>query len=774
MVKTNLEGDSEKNPVPSIFRHEAKNSGISFRQSNLPLYPSGQYPSSLSPPQETSLTIDPVSDFSCPDEDIDMVFDVFLGNKKRNNVVLVGDSLSKAEGVAAEVIVKFQKGDVPNELKSVKLITLRFSTVRSIGLMKKHEVDTDLGDLKRKVDSFGLNGRVIVYVGDLKWAVDRDGGGGGGGEKKEEFTAVDYLITEIGKLVSGYNCMSSSMRVWVMATADYETYMKQTCVVDVQWGLHAVFVPSGGLGLSLNATSGWDSISYISNHEKENGSAKLPCWLKPHGNDTLDKEDLVQLRRKYNLCQNLHQGSQNLHYSTFVTSNPCNLGKIDTIGGTEKIPSTNPSFGPNYQNSSSLPRFRPQPQSCHLELGFSNASSKYQSLEPDLDSLKRTNGKKVKTTLSLGNSIDHDKMAVDIGNIIQEKVPWQCESIPMILEALMDYSKAIDEDNKFLLLQGNDSVGIRRLAVGIAKSMFGSSDLLFRMNMQNNARYTTEGKNHEILEMVLKNHEKMVVLVEDLDYADLEFVKYLLENKGYSCRTIFILTMDSDTRCNNIMMDIMNSVLLMKLLVFQESKQDPRMSSFDHKRKLDWDLPIKSKNRKMYNEIYEVFSNYRELSSNALDLNKEADGGDENGNLSPISSDVTREVTDEHPNLLLFLKRNNNRFIFNRNADKDEKAREMLLKFQRSFHEATNYISCFDVEENLLEEVLRGSGFYLNDLFEEWLRDIFRTSLRMVGVGDHWEKVSVRLCLDGKLGESCGKDGFMGTCLPTRIPVYYM
>ncbi|KAL6519295.1 hypothetical protein OROGR_018615 [Orobanche gracilis] len=249
-VKTHLDDDSEKNPIPSVSRHETTNSGISFRHSNLPIYPSGQYPSSLSPPQETS-------GFS--NEDVGMVFDVFLGNKKRNNVVLVGDSLSMAEGVAAEVIVKFQKGDVPNELKSVKLITLRFSTARSLGLMKKHELDTNLCDLKRKVDSFGLNGRVIVYVGDLKWAVDRDCGGRGRGrgddDEKEEFRAVDYLITEIGKLVSWYNCMSSSsMRVWLMATADYGTYMKKNCVLDVQWGLHAVFVPSGGLGLSLNAT----------------------------------------------------------------------------------------------------------------------------------------------------------------------------------------------------------------------------------------------------------------------------------------------------------------------------------------------------------------------------------------------------------------------------------------------------------------------------------------------------------------------------------------
>uniref|UniRef100_A0A5B7C8N2 Uncharacterized protein n=1 Tax=Davidia involucrata TaxID=16924 RepID=A0A5B7C8N2_DAVIN len=37
----------------------------------------------------------------------------------------------------------------------------------------------------------------------------------------------------------------------------------------------------------------------------------------------------------------------------------------------------------------------------------------------------------------------------------------------------------------WLLIEGNDSIGNRRLAGAIAESVFGSADLLFYMNMRN-------------------------------------------------------------------------------------------------------------------------------------------------------------------------------------------------------------------------------------------------------------------------------------------------
>lgn len=181
--------------------------------------------------------------------DVKLVLDVLVG-KRRRNTVIIGDSLSMAESLVSQLMTHVENGDVPDELKSAQLVKFQFSSVPLV-LMNKEEVDMNVADLKRKVDSFASIGRVIIYIGDLKWTVDQreDSGGDYSG-------GVDHLISEIGKLVAWYN--NSNMKVWLMATANYQTYVKcqmKQPPLDVQWALQAVSVPSGGLGLSLNAAA---------------------------------------------------------------------------------------------------------------------------------------------------------------------------------------------------------------------------------------------------------------------------------------------------------------------------------------------------------------------------------------------------------------------------------------------------------------------------------------------------------------------------------------
>ncbi|KAL2534488.1 Chaperone [Abeliophyllum distichum] len=84
----------------------------------------------------------------------------------------------------------------------------------------------------------------------------------------------------------------------------------------------------------------------------------------------------------------------------------------------------------------------------------------------------------------------------------------------MFSKALVD-SKAMNQV-RWLLIRGNDLIGKRRLALGIEKSMFVSSDLLVYMNMRMNMN--TQNQKLEMLEFVL---------VEEVDFADPEFVKFL-------------------------------------------------------------------------------------------------------------------------------------------------------------------------------------------------------------------------------------------------------
>ncbi|XP_073066832.1 protein SMAX1-LIKE 4-like isoform X1 [Primulina eburnea] len=852
-VKNNMEEST--NSVSSVFQCYNNSGGIystpssppnydqnpnSFWHSNLMSYVSENNPLIFSPDQKGILS-KPDANTSSLKEDIKLVFEVLL-RKKRRNTVIVGDSFSMNEALVAELMNKVKRGDVPEELKSVYFVKFQFSSV-PLQLMKREEVDMHIDDLKRKVESSASNGRVIIYTGDLKWTVEELFCGG---KEATVYSPIDHLVSGIAKLLSWYNNDSLNTRVWLMATASYQTYtkcqMKQP-PLDVQWSLQAVSVPSGGLGLSLNATAtiGLDSRiafnenpsnvmhkcpffgkeedqdilnccpectsnfekeasqndSFSLNKKTEKASVQLPYWLKPQGIETYEKEGLLQLRRKYNRhCQNQHGGSQNPNNSSANLTNQSFLGRnnfntlahpfwptMNIFGDSDTISFGYSSVKAN-QIATALPRFRRQ-QSCHIEFSFENGNSKYQSTKPNLDSLKSMDDKEVKITLALGNSMfaaspnsETTKLNAEMCKTLRENLPWQKEMIPSILQALMD-PKGMDQD-KWLLIQGDDFIGKRRLAVSIAKSMLGSSDLVFCMNMRENTRTLTQ--NCEMLHKALKDHEKMVVLVEDVDCADPEFVKFLddgfesgdmgklMKREGDSGRNIMVLT-TNDSLSFNKKRDITDSVIQLKIVVSGSKMDSGVVSVLDHKRKSDWDSPIMIKSRRN-SEIEDVISNELDLN---VKVDEDEQGEDKAGDLSPVSSDLTREITTDQRNSPKFLGKINNRFVFNRSTDQQNQAKDMFSSmFKRSFHEACGgrNISSFNVDEMVLEEVFQGSGFYLNNLFEQWLNNVFQRSLHMV---DTWERgnIRVRLCLGGE-GEYCSNDGFMGTSLPNGIQVSFI
>ncbi|XP_022888232.1 protein SMAX1-LIKE 4-like [Olea europaea var. sylvestris] len=832
---------------PPTETHRELTNPTSFLHSHFLSYSPEPNPLFFSPQKKPLSNYFSDASLSSLKDDVKVVLDVFL-RKKRRNAVIIGDSLSITEGLVSELMSKMERGDIPEEMKPAHFIKFQFSSV-PVRLMKIEEVKMSITDLKRKVESVAPGGGVIIYAGDLKWTIDP---GSVEREPKEESGSnpVDYLVAEIGKLISWFN--NSSTRVWLMTTANYQTYIKcqmKQPPLDLQWDLQPVSVPSGGLGLSLNAaTSLRDSkISFspvlekesfsgveedvlnccpecTSKYEKEvgfysqqkssvhsnscknteNGSAQLPFWLKLRGNDKPEKDDLTELRRKWNrLCHNLHQGRHNQNNISSIVSNqgylgrnypynlsyPCFPNQNSIFTESKLLSFSDPIVNPN-QSVSPFPRFRRQ-KSCHIEFSLSNGSPKHQSVEPNLDSLKSTDSKEVKITLGLGNSLFTDAVTnekTELRNVLEGNVPWQSEAIASIVGTLMD-SRGVNEDT-WLFIQGNDSIGKRRLAVGIAQSMFGSSDLLLCMNMRKNTNTPTQ--NRERLEKALRNQDKIVILVEDIDHADTELVKFLDERfetpdkKGRdSTRVVFILTEGDSPRYENA-----DSVIQMKLVV-KEPAVSSGMPNLNHKRKEEWDSPNYitkcPRNSEMEvaspedteNEKRDFFK--KQLISNILDLNIKADEDEESeGKLlrqfSPISSNSTRETTICQQIPLRFIEKIKNRYVFNTKSDQDEQVREMFLsKFKSSFQEACGNKNqcCFVMEEMVLKEVLRGCGLFLNSLFEQWLKDIFQTSLVMNDSASK-ESVSVRLCLGGKGEGGSAKDGFMGTCLPKRIQLCFI
>ncbi|KAL6977875.1 hypothetical protein U1Q18_026658 [Sarracenia purpurea var. burkii] len=849
LVKRNLERESS--PPSSVFQCYINNSYGG-------LYSSPSSPSPPPPPPKTHFLTSnsepnplllfsnnhqeeeeeelsrnpPLTDLaSVKEEDVKLVFEVLLRKKKRRNPVILGDSVSITGGLVTELMDRVKKGGFPDELKPVHFIKFQFSSAVPLRLMRREEVEVKLTELKRKVDSLasGGGGGVIIYTGNLmKWTNIDETGVCGDDQKGEEgrffssisggisgyYNPIDHLVEDVGRLLSDYR-KSNTFKVWLMATADYQTYMRcqmKQPSLEVQWSLQAVSLPSCGLGLSLLASSQQKPSLYISSctNTKDimnKGSTQLPHWLQSQATE-IQKDDLMELRKKWNIiCQEQHQNI------IFPESNSISLSHLIL---KRSLPA-----------SSLQPRFRRQ-QSCHIEFSFSNGKNKHQFPEPNLDSLKKTQGKEVKITLALGNSqfSENGKLLEarksDMIKKLQEDLPWQSEVIPSIVEALVEFEPAKKET--WLLIHGNDSIGKRRLANGIAEYVFGSVDLVFHMKMRESEDKI--GFWCEKLERALRDHENLLVMVEDVDFADTQFIKFLAdgfeigkfgesgrENEGKSGKTaIFILTKgDSNhsTSCGNG--KDLNSVIQIK---FEVSETIP---SSEIKRKTERELPNKAKKYRKTDEkeitcpigtenekARKEFS--RQSSSNTLDLNIEADeGGDNNeaktGDISPVSSDLTRETGTDLPNLhpvssdlnratghdlpspYGFLERIENRFIFDRNSTGDSLIKQMVLSrikwcFEEVFGSEGSLSGLFGgVEEKLLEELLVGFGSFVNNLFDKWLKEVFQRSLETVRIGgkEGMRTMSVRVCLGSKgMSEWENSNGFMGSKLPKKIQISFM
>ncbi|XP_052183348.1 protein SMAX1-LIKE 4-like [Diospyros lotus] len=821
-VKNNLEEDS---PSSSIFHCYGGTGG-------------GVYSSPCSPSRSFwPAHFVSIADSASLKEDIKLVLEVLL-RKKRRNTVIVGDSLSITEGLVLELMSRVERGEVPDELKSAHFVKFHFTSV-PLMFMKREELELQLSELKRKVDSLASGGRgVIIYTGDLKWIVDTVGFNG---EFFSGYSPVEHLVTEMARFLSHYN--SLNRKVWLMATANYQTYMRcqmKQPSLEMQWSLQAVSVPSGGLGLSLHATSVQESRmsfsenpsqaletkAFVGNKDEDNklrccaectskyekeaallksGSAQLPSWLQSHNSTHAhQKDDLVELRRQWNkICHSQHQGRPLFNQRLIPKS--CNYRSSISY---PRWPNENNffldsninnsiSFSPSNLKSDQIassplqPRFRRQ-QSCHIEFSFSNGFNHKQQLqqpmEPNLDSLKNSDGKEVKITLALGNFSQHPnstKRSDQICKRLQENVPWQLGTIPSIVEALIE-PEPMKKETKWLLIEGNDAIGKRRLARAIAESVFGSPDLLLHMNMRESRE---DHKRVTVLERALRNNEKTVVLVEDVDFADTQFLKVLslgMETGSFGefCRkdgeTIFILTRGDCPSHGDGIKDL-NSVIHMKLEVNRTLpsisevgiQQESRALGSPKKRKAEWDVSNKAKSPRQ-----------PPSGSTTLDLNIKADEDEEDEDrsegFSPNSSDLTREMGNEGQiNPCGFLESIKNRLVFNSDCEKEIK--EMILVKIRDCFEAVIESSCFlEVEESLLEKLLLGFGDLVNSLFEKWLKEVFRTSLLTVKNGRKEGISSVRLCLGGKEDrelEGLGLDlesGFMASALPKKIQVSFM
>ncbi|KAE8665092.1 mannosyl-oligosaccharide 1,2-alpha-mannosidase MNS1-like [Hibiscus syriacus] len=677
----------------------------------------------------------------------------FFSSQKKASSDHITDSTSVKEDVKLVFEAKIERGEVPEEMKNVHFVRFYFPPL-SLRFMVKEDVEKHVTDLKRRVDSIAAEGEgAIIYTGDLGWTADVNVNG-----ELLAYSAVDHLVTEIGRLISDYNF--SKTKVWLMATASYQTYLKcqmRQPPLEAQWALQAVSVPSGGLGLSLHASSVHDSQGLemkpfaehdrltcceecALNYEKDVRAIKssqqklLPLWLQPHAS-----------QKKWNrLCHSLHQVRHNQNHLS-GEGYPC-ASSYPLRSFTDSGSKLNHS----------VPKFR-RGSSCTIEFDFGNGACENQSGQANLVSLKNDEDKEVKITLALGNSLFSssqrtEKETSELCKTLQDNVPWQSRIIPSIAEALkhtVSFKK-----RTWLLIQGNDVIGKRRLAGAVAEYVLGSADLLLHMNMRCNEVTSCYNR----LVRAFRNNERLVVLVENVDLADTRFLKLLADEfktgvfnesrdtEGGISRAVVILT---ESICSSHEDDEINqdSVIEMKL-IFSEKSSSFCTPASDNKRKAaEWDV-----------------------------TDEDDQSGETGGDTSPISSDITRE-TVAGPRLQLgFLESIQNRYIFDRNESPDNEMKGFFMSKMKGTLEATlggDKVISFSVEDKVLDGILLGSSYFLRSLFEKWLKDIFQRGLETVKIGGKDGIHEIRLSYGGIRGNAM-ENGYMGTCLPSKIQVSFM
>ncbi|XP_021765787.1 protein SMAX1-LIKE 3-like [Chenopodium quinoa] len=189
-------------------------------------------------------------------EDVVSVIDSLVNKRKRNSVVVVGECLSTLEGLVRGVMDRVEKGEVPEALKEVKFIHLSFA---SFGHLSKDEVEQRVGELKClvKLCCMDNNKGVILYLDDLKWVnefrasnnnilVDQHQ------PRRSCYCPIEHMIIEIGKLALAY--AGESGKLWLLGIATFQTYMRckgGQSSLESLWGLQAITIPAGSLGLSL-------------------------------------------------------------------------------------------------------------------------------------------------------------------------------------------------------------------------------------------------------------------------------------------------------------------------------------------------------------------------------------------------------------------------------------------------------------------------------------------------------------------------------------------
>ncbi|KAG9145361.1 hypothetical protein Leryth_008284 [Lithospermum erythrorhizon] len=455
-------------------------------------------------------------------------------NRKKKNTVIIAEYPAAAEAVLRGAIDKFDKGEVPGDIKHVQFVSVPLYTLRNI---RREEFEHKLGELRGLVKGY-INRGVVLYLGDLQWVSEF-------WSKHSElrynyYSPVEHMIMELNRLACG---VGESGKVWLMGVSTFKTF--SNCKsghpsLETLWDLHPLTVPVCSLNLSLNFESsahgntfGERSSSWLVNHfgmekhlnccadcldnfnkeaKRMANSSSLPAWLQKckeedHvmiSSDDQEYDKMKDLCKKWNsICRSVHKQPHFLEKAfNFSSSTPSSSASISS--NDKKFPMM---FQPNNHPITKEHKFFISDDNEENDLEM--FESKLIASKPDLLSNPNSSPNSASSSEASGddlihclnntnrfNEVNSDNLRI-LCNALEKKVPWQRDVIPEIATRILQCRSGMmipqynnnaikrkeQKQETWLLFSGDDSEGKEKAAREIARVVFGTQDEFFTLSL---------------------------------------------------------------------------------------------------------------------------------------------------------------------------------------------------------------------------------------------------------------------------------------------------
>ncbi|KAL5568638.1 hypothetical protein UlMin_025213 [Ulmus minor] len=428
-------------------------------------------------------------------EDVMNVLNVML-NKRRNSVI-VGESLSTAEGVARGVMETFERGHPSGNFRYLQFIYFPLLSLRN---MSKEEVEQKLIELRCLIKSH-LGKGIVLYLGDLTW-VSEFWSSTCSQQRRSSYFGMEQLIMELKRLASG---IGEFGRVWLMGLSTHQTYVRCKTgypSLETIWELHPLTIPAGSLSLSLKFESDLQAEVITkpaeTTEEKhtncfaESTVSSLPSWLRKcreenNSKSTSNHQECVTVG---DLCNRWNSSfcSSGQNYPNFPEK-PFNFSSISSSN--------------SFMHDQSKPRVTFEPKQSPKEYQFwvlENSEDGYESnvkmfnpnepAKPELLSNPNSSPNSASSSEVMEEDRDDlhsfkdfsDENLNILSDGMEKNVPWQKRIIPDIATTILQCrsgmrqrkGKEEKKEDSWLFFLGVNSKGKEKISRTIAKLIFGS------------------------------------------------------------------------------------------------------------------------------------------------------------------------------------------------------------------------------------------------------------------------------------------------------------